>query len=127
MAYKEDLPDDIQCPPAEAVEDAIPEAYRMVFSDPPTEEDFKSKAARGVECPPDHDPCGFASCSLFTTARQTERLAQLPLPRSKGARVAKVAIPAGSGKWLRNSKHIHFWAYAEFDLAAAVIEVKAAV
>jgi len=123
MPFKEaPLPD--QCPPAEAVEDAIAEAYRMVFANPPSEDDFKSKRALGLAIPAGHDECGFASCSLNTEFIHAQRLAQLPKPREKGAMVAKVAIPPRWGKWIKNSKkHIHYWMYDEFDHTKVVIEV----
>jgi hypothetical protein len=124
MPFKEELP--LQCPPEDAVEDAIAVAYRMVYANPPTEDDFKSKKALGHLFTGD-DECGFASCSLNANLMKAQRLAALPKPREKGAMVAKVSIPAGWGMWKQNSKkHIHYWMYDVFDHTKVVLEVMAA-
>jgi hypothetical protein len=53
---------------------------------------------------------------LFRKLAQARRVAELPKLRAKGAKLARLAIPAGSGKWTENKKsHIHFWMYDTFD------------
>lgn len=122
MPFKEDLPLD-QCPPADAVEDEIAEAFRMVYNSPPADKDFWSKKKLGEGMLSD-DECGHASCSLNLSSLKAVRLAQMPKPREKGAMVAKVKIPAGAGKWTKNKKkHVHFWMYAEFDPCSAFVEM----
>jgi hypothetical protein len=122
MPFKEALP--AGCPPQHAVDREIPEAYRMVFSSPPTPDDFRSKMALGCDLYAGTDPCCFASCSLHRKALNAIKLARLPKPREKGAMVAKISIPAGAGKWVENKKkHIDFWMYAEFSPAEAFVEM----
>ncbi|MES0108362.1 hypothetical protein [Mesorhizobium sp. M0013] len=123
MPFKEDLPVHLVCPPEDAVEDKIAEAFRMVYTNPPIDKDFLSKKALGEAMLGD-DECGHASCSLNAKALNAIRLAQMPKPREKGAMVAKVSIPAGSGKWtMSKKKHIHFWMYDTFDHTAAFVEM----
>ncbi len=57
MGFWEKLPE--QCPPAEAVEEEIELAYRLVFSNPALVDHFKSHAALGVPKPPKVDDCRY--------------------------------------------------------------------
>lgn len=122
MQYKEELP--AQCPPAEALDGEILEAYRVVYSSPPVAHDFLSKSALGNDLLPGMDPCCFASCSLNESVQNVVRIAQLPKPREKGALVAKISIPAGAGRWVKNKrKHIDFWMYEGYDPTSSFVEM----
>lgn len=121
MGFFEALPD--QCPPADAVENEIGQAYRIVFGDPATVEHFKSHAALGKKPPSDMDECRFASCSLFTSLDRVKSVAQLPKLRAQGPILAEVTIAHGSGRWIAHGDHIDFWMYDTFDPIAAIVSM----
>jgi hypothetical protein len=122
MGFWEQLPD--QCPPAGFVEEAIDNAYRIVFSNPATLEHFKSHAARGDKKPPSVDSCRFSSCSLFTEHLVAKNVANLPKMRAKNPKIAQVSVPEGSGAWIQQGVHVDLWIYDHFDPVTAVIAVE---
>lgn len=121
MEYWEQLPP--QCPPATAADVALSGAFRIVFNNPPTKDDFKSKRALGHEMEPDGDECRFSSCSLFTCVRKVGNVAGLPKVRARNPFVASIDVPVGAGKSLTRKKHVDFWMYSTFDPVGAVVDV----
>lgn len=124
MAYLEQLPD--QCPPAQAQDQALGPAYRILPSDVPSPEHFYSHSRLGKTTPPGVDSCRFASCSLFTCADTARALAKkLPKMRATSTHLAEITIVAGAGSTYVNetTKHVDFWMYDNFDVVAAVAKV----
>jgi hypothetical protein len=125
MTFFEELPE--QCPPANAMERELPAAYRVVTNVNPDMEDFKSYAARKVKCPDGFDPCRWASCSLFLSRdRAIEIAMKLPKPRFKKPFIATMSITAMDGVSLvkKNSPHVDFWMYSNFDPLNAIVETE---
>jgi hypothetical protein len=121
--YGEELPD--QCPPEDALDDPLPEVYRLVATASPVANDFASKASLGLEKPVSTKAtdCEWASCSLSLSADELLKIKGL---RRRLRYVAKLSIPAGAGKHRTKGKslHVDFWRYSSFELATAVQTVK---
>jgi len=122
MPYWEPLPE--QCPPAEAEDIAIDIAYRVVFTNPPKQEQFASLKALGRDMPPGTDECRFASCSLWSCPTQVRKIAGLPKVRIQNPLIAELQIAQGSGTSITKNKHIDFWIYDSFDPTLAVVKVE---
>lgn len=123
MGFWEILPP--QCPPIEAVDVAIVQAYRVVYSNPPAKEHFASFAKLGRPKPPHVNDCTYASCSLCTCIDKMRTLAGLPKVRAKNPFIAALSIPQGAGRSMIKDKHISFWMYDTFDPVAATLHVEA--
>ena len=123
MGYWEELP--LQCPPAEASEDAIELAYRVVYSNPPNREHFRSQRYLNRQLSPGGDECRHASCSLCATIERARLFCGLPKVKAKVPLIAHMSIPQGSGRQLTKKDHIDFWIYDDFDPCSAVVEVEA--
>lgn len=124
MGYMEPLPP--QCPPADAVDCEHNVAFRIVFSNPPTADDFKSRAANGDPTPPGVTDCRNASCSFSVDVAKLRNQAGLPKFRAKNPKIASVSIAIGSGRSHTNikTKHIDFWMYDTFDPVSATVQVE---
>lgn len=122
MGFWEELPG--QCPPAEAQDIEIETAYRVVFSNPPKEEHFRSNRFLNKPMAGVGDECRHASCSLCTTIERARKFSALPKVKPKGPFIAKVAIPQGGGMSLLKNDHIDLWIYDDFDPLTAVIAVE---
>lgn len=121
----EDLP--AGCPPCGAKDIELTGVYRVVTCADPTEDEFKSHAARKLRLRPPATPCEWASCSLFGSRDKAVDIAgKLPKPRFSNPHLAVLNIDLGDGKSLVNARstHIHFWAAEGFDPLGAVVEVE---
>lgn len=124
MPYAETLPTDCVCPPVDAEDGGLEEVYRLTSNNPPLGIDFDSKAATGIPCPSDKDPCNWASCSLFKKAKSLRSYNRL---RHEKPYLAKLTIPAGSGKFkIGEGKrgHVDFWRYYHVCLSRLVVSVE---
>lgn len=118
VQFAEPLPP--QCPPLEAHEGELRQVFRLLESPHPTEDAFKSHAARGKACPKGVDPCRWASCSLTL---DTEKLRKLPKFKDTHQFAAVLNIPEKSGLAKGGGPHIDFWRGKHFDIVAAVTRV----
>jgi hypothetical protein len=119
--YGEPLPD--ECPPDNANEGELVGVFRFVPVDQPEEECFASHYALGKLKPSKLDvtECEWASCSLFSSIEAMLKMRGL---RKRNPFVAKLEIPAGSGRFiLEKNSHIHFWRYGAFNMKSAVVDV----
>lgn len=120
--YKENLPE--ECPLVDAADVALTDVWRFVKTDQITEECFASHDAIGKQRPDAVDACLWASCSLFEGAEYTAARLKTQFGKRFIGRV-KLEIPAGSGRSLADGvKHIHFWAYEQFEFVAHVVAVE---
>jgi hypothetical protein len=119
--YSESLP--MQCPPSEAVDDALPDVYRLVANETPSAQDFRSKAALGIPLDDGADSCMWSSCSLFT---KTDRLLKFKRLKAENPFLVKLEVPAGSGKYLVGSSghHVDYWLYKGNCLASCVVSIE---
>lgn len=118
MSYREPLPEG--CPPDDAEEITTSrEVFRLVRTNPPTEEDFKSQRAEK----PDHDfgkitECQVCGLSVF--AQRDDSHMALKLPSLRGRLICRVGLEVGAGSIQRTSRRSHhtWWPLADFDILA---------
>jgi len=117
MSDREPLPPG--CPPDEAEEIKTTRyVFRLVRTNPPTEEDFKSKRAENlVPKPPCVSECEFCGVSVFPKKRDAAAKTR-KLPNFKGLLVCRVTLTAGAGKIQKTFSRGHhtWWPLADFDI-----------
>ena len=116
MTYRESLPDG--CPPEEAEDVSEPRiVFRLVRSDPPTDDDFKSQRAENPKRP-FHDECRARGLSVHGDARDSART--MKLPAQKGKHICRVELDAGAGSIQKTGRGSHhtWWPLAGFDVIA---------
>ena len=115
--YRESLPPD--CPPDGAREITSSEAvFRLVRTDPPTADDFRSQRAEK----PFHQFHGVNECrargpSVFSRREEASQQA-LKLPALRGRLVCRVQLESGAGRVQQTGQRFHhtWWPLAEFDI-----------
>ena len=118
MSYREPLPHG--CPPDAAKEINEPLlVFRLVKTNPATDDDFKSQQAQY----PTRQFDGVSECqarglSVYTDQEDAER--QLKLARFRGYYLCGVRLEAGAGSIQKtgNRSHHTWWPLAEFDILA---------
>ena len=118
MNYREPLPDG--CPPDTAEEIVQPrDVFRLVRTDPPTEDDFKSqreenpgRTFRGV------DECQARGLSVHTERRDSENA--LKLPNLRGRLICRLRLGLGAGTIQQTGRPSHhtWWPLADYDVLA---------
>lgn len=121
MNYREPLPEG--CPP-DAAEDIIAsqEFFRLVRTNPPTEEDFLSQRAKN----PHRNFSRITECqarglSIFSERADSQRA--LKLPNLRGCLICRVMLEEGAGPIQQTGQHSHhtWWPLADFDILAHCI------
>jgi len=119
MSYLEPLP--ASCPPEGAEEITAPrQVFRLVRTNPPSIDDFKSQQAEN----PDRIFSGVTECqarglSVFAD-RQDAVGKALKLPSLRGRLVCRVALGAGAGRIQQTGQPSHhtWWPLAAFDITS---------
>jgi hypothetical protein len=117
MSYREPLPEG--CPPEAADEIAASrEVFRLVRSNPPTVDDFKSQRAEKPEAVFQVSECQACGLSVFTERRDSERA--LKLPKLRGRLICHLELEAGAGRIQQTGRPSHhtWWPLATFDILA---------
>ena len=121
MTYREELP--VNCPPA-AAEEIVQrrDVYRLVRTDPPTDDDFRSQRA---EKPGHHfrDECRARGLSVHSDPHDSEQARRLPT--LQGRLICRLHLDAGAGELLQTGRPSHhtWWPLASYDvLAVAAVE-----
>lgn len=118
MYYRESLPEG--CPPAEAEEIAkVREVYRLVRSNPPTLDDFRSQRAEKPEAVfGGVDECRARGLSVYANRADCDKT--LKLPRFRRHHACKVELGEGAGRILQTGQPSHhtWWPLAGFDILA---------
>ena len=121
LTYREELP--ANCPPDAAEEiGQRRDVYRLVRTNPPTEDDFRSQRAEK----PAHyfrDECLARGLSVHTDRRDSEHA--LRLPTLQGRLVCRLRLDLGAGELLQTGQRSHhtWWPLASYDvLAVATVE-----
>jgi len=114
--YREELPNG--CPPDEAQEILTEvHVYRLVWHEPPTEDDFRSQRAISPQQRFSAGEClarGLSVCGDIARAEKTRLL-----PKYQETRICKVSMCAGAGKLLHGGHgHRTWWPYRNFDILA---------
>ena len=123
--FGEDLP--AECPPADALVEALATVYRLVPKAEPDDTCFASHFALGKDKPDTYTgtDCEWASCSLFGSLDAMLKIKGL---RKRNKYVAELKIPEQSGRYVAayvadEMRHIHFWRFNSFELSNAVVSV----
>ena len=116
MRYREPLPQG--CPPdtAEEISAAWP-VFRLVYTDPPTEGDFRSQRAKNPSKRfPGVTECQARGLSVFGMRKDAERA--LRLPSLRGCLLCRVQLEAGAGHIQQTGRPSHhtWWPLAEFNI-----------
>lgn len=118
MNYREPLPDG--CPPDTAEEIVQPrDVFRLVCTDPPTEEDFKSQREENPDRTfPGIDECQARGLSVHTERRDSEKASKLP--KLRGRLICRLQLGLGAGKILQTGRPSHhtWWPLADYDVLA---------
>ena len=117
LIYREPLPED--CPPPQAEEIAGPRiVYRMVWSDPPIDDDFRSQRAKNPEKIYQVTECRARGLSVYAQLEDVKFLAaRLGL---EGVYFCRVALATGAGRIQKTgaASHHTWWPRAAFDILA---------
>lgn len=116
--FREPLPEG--CPTVEAEEiTASRIVFRIVRSDPPTGDDFRSQRANSRNNQFNVSECQARGLSVFSEFQQAAK--QLKRPTLRGAMVGRVALENGAGYILQTGQKAHYtwWPFADFDVLAS--------
>ena len=114
MVFADTLPD--ECPPSSAKElNATIYVFRIVESNPPTFQDFKSYWNLWPEKRSKWPECKAKSLSVFDSRKKCEEM--LKLTRFKGQMACKVAVNPGAGMIDKTGRdgHISWWVANGYD------------
>ena len=118
MNYREPLPEN--CPPDEAEEIAAPRlVYRLVRSNPPTDDDFQSQQAEKPDRVfQDVTECQARGLSVFANRNVAEQLATRG--SLQGTAVCQVTLTPGAGCIQPTGRRSHrtWWPLANYDILA---------
>ena len=114
MTYREHLPNG--CPPPEAEEIAASrDVFRLVDSNPPTDDDFASLSAlypgRAFS-----DKCRALGLSVHTELSDSKKT--LKLPTQRGRQICRVRLGPGAGRIQQTytPSHHTWWPFADYDI-----------
>ena len=120
MTYRETLPEG--CPPDEADEITAPRiVFRLVRTNPPTDDDFRSQRA----LKPDRvfrnvSECTARGVSVYLDPSDLKDLMQ-KFPQMRGTMVCQVELDRGAGfirQTGRQRSHYTWWPFGGFDILA---------
>jgi hypothetical protein len=118
MTYREPLPE--SCPPLEAEEiTTVREVYRLVRSNPPQDDDFRSQRQEKPSATFGKvDECHARGLSVFEKQSCCDKT--LKLPKFRKYKVCKVVLDQGAGQILQTFQPSHhtWWPLADFDILA---------
>ena len=119
MTYREPLPD--ECPPDEAEEiDAPRVVYRLVRSNPPTDDDFRSQLAER----PDRIFRNITECQARGLSVRTDLASAVKLMglrTMRGRMLYQVRLDNGAGRIMQTGEdpdHTTWWPLADYDILA---------
>lgn len=118
MSYRETLPSG--CPPETAAEISTErEVFRLVRTNPATEEDFRSQRAENPESVfVNVTECQARGLSVFARRTDSEKARRLFHLRSR--LICRVQLTTGAGSILQTGRRSHhtWWPLANFDILA---------
>ena len=115
MTYREPLPED--CPPEESEDITEPLiVFRLVWNNPPTDDDFKSQRAEKPTRNFKVSECIARGVSVFKERAAAEKMSKLR--NLKGTMVCQVELNRGAGRIQRTGSRSHYtwWPLAEFEI-----------
>ncbi len=117
MTYREPLPE--CCSPDDAEEITTPRIlYRLVRSNPPTDNDFRSQRAERPTARFNVSECQARGVSVYVNFHDAER--QTRRPKLKGLAVCKLDLTTRAGRIRKTggTSHHTWWPYADYDILA---------
>lgn len=123
LEFAEELPE--ACPNGNADQVHRTSFWRFVMVKYPAgqsidEQAFSSQHGRGKPCPPNKDPCDWASCSMFDEER-ARKMAKIPPFKNKPAVRLDIAADAGPSR-LDEDGHLHLWRLGTYDITKDITE-----
>ena len=120
VKYREPLPDDCPLPGAvDIVETRI--VYRLVWSDPPSHNDFRSYADLNPDKPykDNTEECKARGVSVYKNPRAADKNRQR-FANLAETLICEVVLVEGAGRIKRTGSRTHFtwWPLAEYDILA---------
>lgn len=115
MEYFETLPEG--CPPDTAVKiDVERHVYRLVRTNPVTQNDFRSQRAEHPDKVFSVPECQARGLSVFTERGDSENARKLPVLRRR--LICRVRLTSGAGCILQTGKPSHhtWWPLADYDI-----------
>ena len=113
--YREPLPED--CPPPQAEEIiSLRIVFRIVWNNPPTADDFRSRRAEKPEADFRASECQARGLSVFAQLEDAKAAARRA--RMIGAMFSRVVLDKGAGHIQKTGRNSHYtwWALADFDI-----------
>ena len=118
MSYREQLPKG--CPPDDAIEiAAIREVFRLVRTDPPSDDDFRSQRAEKPNVRFGVDECRARGVSVYSEKDACAK--QTKLPYLRGRIVCRVHLENGASRiqrWGAEAAHHTWWPLASYNILA---------
>jgi hypothetical protein len=117
MSYREELPP--SCPPEAAEEIAVArDVFRLVRSNLPSPDDFRSLRAENPRAVYSISECQVRGLSVFAVRTDSEKA--LKLPKFRGRQICRVTLRTGSGRIQQTGRPSHhtWWPLAAFDILA---------
>jgi hypothetical protein len=115
VSYREPLPDG--CPPEDS-DIVLTErvVFRIVKTNPPTEDDFRSQRAERPRAEFFADECVARGLSVHTD--EVDSLELLKLPRLRGRMICQVTLLSGAGRIKQTGRPSHhtWWPLAAYDI-----------
>lgn len=115
MTYREPLPED--CPPEESEDITVPLiVFRLVWNNPPTDDDFKSQRAEKPTQNFGVPECRARGVSVFKERTAAEKMSKAR--NLNGTLICQVELDKGAGRIQRTGSRSHYtwWPLAEFDI-----------
>ncbi len=117
MNFRESLPEG--CPPAESEQiSSARDVFRVIRSNPPTWDDFRSQRDQRPEATFNVSECQARGLSVFADRSGCDKVRKLP--RFRGTCVCRVGLDRGAGQILHTGPQSHhtWWPSADFDILA---------
>lgn len=126
--YK-DNPLPMECPPPDAQDAFAGVVLRLVTTNPPTADDFRSGRSEGKKKPQKCDDCTWCACSVWLSSTKKEVVTGLTkLANHKNKKfIAYLDINPATGKTKPHEgdgNHIRLWMYENFDPAKNISKVE---
>ena len=112
--WKEELPDN--CPPEDAKAPNEKELYRLVSSNPPTDNDFDSHRALYPNKIFNVSDCQAHSISIINNLSDIEKMKKLPLHKNKIIVRLQLELKDGLIKQTGKITHFSWWVSKNFSL-----------
>ncbi len=119
--YREELSE--SCPPERATSTSDERLYRLVSSDPPTDDDFLSVAELNPKAHQSRSLCERRALSVWTEIEWARHI-RMAFPTHRDKRIALVTLPPDAGVIASDEQkpeHVRWWMCGAFDAVAFTV------